>query len=90
MAYALRASISADWIPEGAGPASVPSAQTLQLSIGQQPAATFGAVQVVESTDGTLTAAQVNAAASTLGSLAASYFGTIQLGTLQGWSSGKN
>jgi hypothetical protein len=65
--------------------------QTLQLDIGPLAANNltgYGPVQIVNSTNDTLTAAQVNTAASTLGSLVASYFGTTALGTLQAWATG--
>jgi len=88
MAYAIRVVANIDWIPEGAGPQTIPSAQTLAYVIGQQPAAGHQAIQVVESTDGTLTAAQVNTACTAVGSALASAFGTTYLGTIQAFSTG--
>ena len=87
MAYQLLATITAVWVPEGAGPVSVASAQSETLGIGSV-GCNFPPVQITESTIGTLTAAQVNTACTNLGSLAASYFGTTTLATLQGWTSG--
>ena len=91
MAWNFSASVNANWVPDGAGPMSVPSMQTLQLDIGPLAAnniAGYGPVQIVNSTNDTLTAAQVNTAATALGSLVASYFGTTALSTLQGWATG--
>ncbi len=88
MAYSIRGVVNIDWIPEGAGPQSIPNAQTLSLTIGAQPAAAKGAVQVIESTVGTLTAAQINTACSTFGSLIAAQFGTVSLATIQAFSTG--
>jgi hypothetical protein len=89
MAYQLFGTITAAWVPEGANAASVPSAQSVTLSFGPGAATNNGPVQIIESTIGTLTAAQVNTACAAVGSLAASYFGTLQLGELQGWSTGQ-
>jgi hypothetical protein len=89
MAYALQGVVQAVWIPEGAGPASVPVSQMLSYGIGfGAPNNTIPGVQITESTDGTLTAAQVNSACSAFGSLLAAQFGTISLATLQSWSTG--
>ena len=88
MAYSIRGVINVDWIPEGSGPATVPVAQTLSYTIGAQPAAGHTAVQITESTIGSLTAAQVNTACTTFGSLMASYFGTVSLATIQAFSTG--
>ena len=91
MAWQLTAQVNANWVPDGAGPMSVASMQTLQLDIGPLAANNltgYGPVQIVNSTNDTLTAAQVNTAATALGSLVASYFGTTALGTLQAWSTG--
>jgi hypothetical protein len=88
MAYALTGSVTAVWIPEGAGPATVPNAQSLTYVIGFGAPANVNGVQITESTIGSLTAAQVNTACSTFGSLLAAQFGTVALGTLQGWSLG--
>ena len=57
MAYQLLATITAVWVPEGAGPVSVASAQSETLGIGSV-GNTFPPVQITESTIGTLTAAQ--------------------------------
>ena len=88
MAYALSISANVSWVPEGAGPQTVPSAQTLNYQIGFPPSAGHAAVQITESTIGSLTAAQVNTACTTAGSLLASYFGTTSLATLQAFSTG--
>jgi len=91
MAWNLSGQVNVNWIPDGAGPMSVPSMQTLQLDIGpllSNNLAGYGPVQIVNSTNDTLTAAQVNTAATAFGSLVASYFGTTALSTLQGWATG--
>lgn len=90
MAYSIRAVINVDWIPEGAGPQTVPNSQTLAYVIGSQPAAGHAAVQVIESTIGSLTAAQVNTACALLGTYASNYFGTTALATIQAFSTGLN
>jgi hypothetical protein len=91
MAWNITGELNVNWVPDGAGPMSVASMQTLQLDIGPLAANNltgYGPVQIVTSTNDTLTAAQVNTACTTLGSLVASYFGTTALSTLQGWATG--
>jgi hypothetical protein len=92
MAWLISGQVNAAWVPEGAGPMTVPSMQTLQLDIGLGAVPSGNnptGVPVIVSTDGTLTAAQVNTACSTFGSLMAAQFGTVSLATLQGWATGQ-
>lgn len=88
MAYSIRVVANIDWIPEGAGPQTVPNAQTLAYVIGSQPAAGHAAIQVTESTIGTVTAAQINTACTAVGSALAAQFGTISLAAIQAFSTG--
>jgi len=89
MAWNIKGQVNVNWVPDGAGPLSVPSMQTLQLDFGAPSgSAIFSPVQIVNSTNDTLTAAQVNTACAAVGTLLASYFGTTALGTLQAWATG--
>jgi len=91
MAWNITGSVNVNWVPEGAGSQTLQSGQTENLTIqGPQGSGSFiyPPVAIAVSTEGTLTAAQVNTACSTFGSLMASYFGTTTLSTLQGWSTG--
>ena len=42
MAWNFSGNINANWVPDGAGPMSVPSMQTLQLDIGPLATLTLG------------------------------------------------
>lgn len=71
MAYQLRYTVNIDWIPDGAGSMSVPSAQTLQaigqaefgnsISVPGADAPTTGNISTACTALGTQLAAQLNA-----------------------------
>lgn len=79
--YQLVARVTAEWIGEGAGPMTVPSAQSLFVLATQ---AVSGAVG-----SSALTSAEITSACTSLGSMVAGQLNsTSNLALMQGWASG--
>ena len=82
MAYQLVAKVTMEWIGEGTGPMTVPSAQSLFVGPVTQPVA--GAVGSTA-----LTSAQLTTACTALGTAIAAQLETAaNLALMQGWASG--
>jgi hypothetical protein len=80
MGWALSAGVNISWVPDGAGAMSVPSAETLQFN--------QAATLIALTTTGTISAANIATAVTALGTAINSNFGTLNLGTIQGWATG--
>ena len=91
MAYEVNGTINIAWIPDGAGPLTVPSQQS--INIGTNPAfgPILGAIQgvVVPGADAP-TQANILAAISTLATNLGATLTAAQIATIQGWASGGN
>lgn len=84
MSWGVAMQLTVYAIPEGAGPMSVPSAQSMQLN---QNSPSGGGIVIVPCTGSTPTTANFNTACSTaLTNLEAAL--ALQVGTLQNWNSG--
>lgn len=88
MAYALSFTATVKWIPDGAGPMSVPSAQVLQVTPSSNGTVTFSGMVPIQGAD-TLTSANLTSAGTSAGvQIGSAAFAYIT--QLQGWSTGGN
>ena len=90
MAYIVVGDVTFAWVPDGAGPLTVPSAQSLSISIGAVPGVLGQANPITVAGGDSPTSAQLIAAATAMGTALGNALTAAQIAAIQGWASGGN